>query len=154
MIKRFASQFRGFAYAALTFTGLAASSFAGAATQPIQDVDAPARKPYQDRTNFSVPAGGGWHQSLMWVPANQRLVIEHVSGKCSYISGYAALESRTGASPIGFEYLPGDFLTKYSSVPVEFFANPGELLEVVVNNVGLQSGYCTVSLSGYFVDLP
>ena len=56
MIKSFASHCRGFAFAALTFICLATSSFAGATTQPVKDVDAPARKPFQTAlVQFNVP---------------------------------------------------------------------------------------------------
>lgn len=152
MIKNFASHLRSLSLAALTLICLLSSAMA--ATQSIQDVDAPGRKPFQKLTNFGAAAGTGWHQSVVWVPANQRLVIEHVSGICYGLAGYVALDSKAGGTLSGFEYLPGEFSTKYTSAPVEFFANPGELLEVMVSNNGLQSASCSVSVSGYFVDLP
>lgn len=155
--QRLASQShcRGLAFAALAFTCLATSSFAGATTQPVKDVDAPARKPFQTAlVQFNVPPGSATFQPLATVPANRRLVIEYVSGACSYVTGYAALESTISGSTSGFEYLSSNIFSTILSSPIKFYANPGEQFGILVNNVDAQSGYCSVTATGYYVNLP
>src|SRR5262245_61535939 len=116
MIKNLASNLRGFVFAGLTFTCLIGSSFA--ATQPVKDVDAPARKPLQTiAINIPVPAAnvalpGSTFKVITTVPAGQRLVVEHVSGSCAYIAGFVGLEAINGGKVTGFEYLPGDIFSK------------------------------------------
>jgi hypothetical protein len=160
MIKSLASSLRGFAFAALAFTCLAGTSFAGPlSTQLVKDVDAPARKPLQT-TLINIPVAaanvglpGSAFKVVTTVPANQRLVIEHVSGSCAYIAGFLGLESTNSGSVTGFEYLPGDIFSKLLSFPVKFYANPGDQVGILVSNVNLQSGFCGITLSGYFVNL-
>src|SRR5262249_31326413 len=87
-----------FGLIALMSVSLFASTAALAATQPvlvttptaqpvpvveiIKDSDAPARKPYQTGQLYFTTQIGTNFKSLMTIPANQRLVIQHVSGLC------------------------------------------------------------------------
>lgn len=124
----------------------------------IKDSDAPARKPFV--TNFTqVVAGAGQVNDTVLgsVLANQRLVVEHVSGYCTGVSnGGIWLDEEDAASNgiHGEEFLPGDILVKMISVPIRFYVDPGNNLKLHLSNLGGQSGYCTVSVSGYFVNLP
>lgn len=158
MIKHLASNLRSFAFAALTFTSLVGSSFA--AVQSVKDVDAPARKPLQTiAINIPVPAAnvalpGSTFKVITTVPAGQRLVVEHISGSCAYIAGFVGLESTNAGAVTGFEYLPGDIFSKLLSIPVKFYANPGDQVGFLISNQNYQSGYCGVTLTGYFVNLP
>lgn len=126
----------------------------------ITEADAPGRKPLQTAIlNVSVSAanagsGGYGYKAVATVPANQRLVIEHVSGGCGYVNGYFALESKNAGSVTGFEYLSGEISTKLVSMPVKYYANPGDEVGIFVSNVNLQAGYCGVTVTGYYITLP
>lgn len=158
MIKNFSSQVRGFAFAALTLFCLTASSFAGStATQPVKDVDAPARKPFQTALiGIDSPAGLYQFHPLVTVPTNQRLVIQRVSGACIGVTaGYVGLSSNLSGQIKGFELMPSEFLTNQSAATsTNLYANPGEAFGVGINNTGVQDGTCLITVSGYFVDLP
>jgi len=146
------------------------SAFAGAAQVPqqvvvsntpaqpvpmvglVKDSDAPARKPFQNFKQF----GLAFDATLVGVPANQRLVIEHVSGYCNgTASGNVWLVSEDPSTNVstGVEFLPGDMLIKTISVPVRFYADPGQ--NVKLRLIGGQAGsICFAAVSGYFVNLP
>jgi hypothetical protein len=157
MIRNLASNLRGLVFAGVTLACLIGSSFAAA--QFIRDVDAPARKPLQTiMINIPVPAAnvglaGSTFKVITTVPAGQRLVVEHVSGSCAYIAGFVGLESTNAGTVTGFEYLPGDIFTKLLSIPVKFYANPGDQVGFLVSNQNYQGGYCGVTLTGYLVNL-
>lgn len=178
MIKDSASQFRGFALAALTLTFLATSSLAGAGTtntagaqgpqqvvvtntpaQPVpmvglvKDSDASARKPFQWNGKLNAAPGAGIFK-VTTVPPNQRLVIENVSGYCSGIS--STLLSETDAANSNWLFLPPTFWNGAgpASTLVRFYVNPGGDLDFSLNtNPGLP-GFCLLGVSGYYVDLP
>jgi len=161
MTKRFASNFRGFAFAALTFTCVVTAAFAGTGTtgtaaaqgpqqvvvtntpaQPVpmvglvKDSDAPARKPFQ--SNF-ILVSSNVVASVVSVPANQRLVVEHVSALCSgVLTGNVRLLSVDPSTNFskGQEFLPGEVLYEAISTPVRFYADPGLDLKLYVFNTG------------------
>jgi hypothetical protein len=123
-------------------------------TPTIKDIDAPGRKPFQTGAlTFTVKAQLGGFQSLGIVPANQRLVIEYVSGACSYVTGSAGLWTGISGQPAkGWEYLP--FGNSFVSAPVRFYVDPGNEVAFSVSNVNVTDGSCTFTASGYYVDLP
>ena len=123
-------------------------------TPTIKDIDAPGRKPFQTGAlTFTVKAQLGGFQSLGIVPANQRLVIEYVSGACSYVTGSAGLWSGISGQPTkGWEYLP--FGNSFVSAPVRFYVDPGNEVGFSVSNVNFTDGSCTFTATGYYVDLP
>ena len=122
----------------------------------IKDSDAAARKPFQSHKYFSVPAGSSGSVLLATVPANQRIVLEEVSGYCSNVSGIANVQSYTNQNGTqAIQFLPEDFVTKKSAATsVRLYANPGETLFASVNNTGGLAGGCSLSVAGYYVDLP
>ena len=110
----------------------------------VKDSDAPARKPYQTAVLYFSTQIGTNFKSLMTVPANQRLVIQHVSGICHYVNTISL------ASNTGLEFLPA--ANTLISISVTFYANPGENFGFTTSASG--SGYCNLTLTGYFVNLP
>jgi len=122
----------------------------------IKDSDAPARKPFQSNKFFLVPAGSSAGVILTIVPANQRIVLEEVSGYCSNVSGIANVQSFTAQNGTqAIQFLPEDFLLKKSAATsVRLYANPGESLYAGVNNTGGLAGGCSISVAGYYVNLP
>jgi hypothetical protein len=120
----------------------------------VKDSDAPARKSLQ--TDF-ITIYANTQIPVVSVAGNQRLVVEHLSGYCSgVLSGFVWLYSEdTSANyTTGQEYLPSDILVKTISIPVHFYVDPGHDLKLFLNNTGGQVGYCYVSVSGYYVNLP
>ena len=122
----------------------------------IKDADAPARKPFQTAGVHVDAPNGVRFQPLVTVPANQRLVIEHVSGYCDSIQGYVMLDAQSNQTETAREFLSSkDFMVTDSpaSMPVHFYVSPGDQFGILTSNVA-QSGYCNLTLSGYFVNLP
>ena len=130
-----------------------------------KDSDAPARKSFQTKSiSVTAPAGSATFQSVIQVPANQRLVIEHVSGGCGgilYTSGYVALATDAGNK--GIQFLDRTFVAtnqndiaiiNIGSESIRFYADPGDDFGIYVSNLGQQTGYCTIAMSGYYVNLP
>jgi len=37
---------------------------------------------------------------------------------------------------------------------VKYYANPGDEVGIFVSNVNLQAGYCGVTVTGYYINLP
>jgi hypothetical protein len=154
-----------FGLIALMSLSLFASTAAHAVSQPVivtnttaqpvpvvgivKDSDAPARKPYQTGLIYFPTQIGTNFKSLMTVPANQRLVIQHVSGICHYVNTIS-LSSALPGSAGGFEFLPA--ANTLISIPVTFYANPGENFGFMTSAGG--SGYCNLTLTGYYVNLP
>jgi hypothetical protein len=120
----------------------------------VKDSDAPARKAFQ---TGMIPVFAGIPKFVVSVPANQRLVIEHISALCfGVVTGYADLFSVDPSTNFdqGEEYLPADMFSKAISTPVRFYAGPGEDLKITFVNIGGQGGSCNMTVSGYFVNLP
>ena len=112
----------------------------------IKDSDAPARKPFQSHKYFSVPAGSSSGVVLTTVPANQRIVLEEVSGYCSNVAGIANIQFFTAQK---------DFVSKKSAATsMRLYGNPGETLYMGATNTGGLAGGCSLSVAGYYVDLP
>ena len=155
-----------FGLVVLAMSLLASTAFASSALSiSVKDVDAAARKPFQTGSIIvTAPATGGTFQSVLQVPANQRLVIEHVSGGCEgilYNSGYVGVATNAGTK--GFEFLDRTFVASNAndmaifnigSQSVRFYADPGDDFGIYVSNDGGQTGTCALAISGYFVNLP
>ena len=125
-------------------------------TPSVKDADAPGRMPFQTFAKASVSAGAYSYTSLVTVPVNQRLVVEYVSGYCGNFTagGAVGLMSLTPAQDSsGFHYLPKTFLTDVNSVPIRLYVNPGDALNIFVNNPGGSGAACFLSVTGYFVTL-
>jgi hypothetical protein len=124
----------------------------------VKDSDAPARKPFQTALIGIDVVGYGAQVTwpVVTVPANQRLVIEYVSGNCAASDGSAGLQSTNGGSITGFEYLPSTLFNSGTlSSQVKFYANPGEQFGIWIRNGDdTFGGYCYVSVTGYYVNLP
>ena len=120
------------------------------------DNNAPGRKPFQTAPIY-VPAPLVDNSvDVVTVPANQRLVIEYVSGFCTNIS-YAYLASYTPQlSWTGVVFLPKDFYDGHlpGSSPVRIYSNPGETLKIKITNQTGYNGSCYLTVAGYFVSLP
>jgi len=144
-------------------TSFVGSSFASTALAiNTKDVDAAGRRPFQTQgtVNVYATAGNLSYQSVVTVPANQRLIVRRISGFCSGISGIGAsvgLMSRDQAqSQTGYEFLGKEFTIDFSpsNEEVEFYVNPGEELGIQVFNANGQDGLCSVTVTGYFMNLP
>jgi hypothetical protein len=152
-----------FGLVVLALSLFASTAFASTATSiNVKDVDAAGRKPFQTGiVSITVPTGQQTFQVLATVPDNQRLVVEYVSGFCNGIGGpglaYVALNSDApGAPHKEFEFLGKDFVVDGTpaNAAVRFYANPGETFGVYVSPELYSSGYCQITVSGYYVNLP
>lgn len=119
-----------------------------------KDVDAPGRNAFQTGAlDFSFGAQAAVFETLATVPANQRLVLEYVSGGCAYLLGNITLRSTLAGAPKGWEMLP--VANNSFSAPIRFYAGPGETVGFLVDNTpGFQSGYCRMTATGYYINLP
>lgn len=119
----------------------------------ITDSDAPARKSFVWSGSFNGGQGGSNANLVTTVPANQRLVVEDVSGYCTSGINYIALNSYDAAD-YTYHYLPATFWngTGPASVPVRFYVNPNQQFNFSIG--GPQYGTCYLAVSGYYVNLP
>jgi len=123
----------------------------------VKDSDAPARKPFQTAPLYIPAQLQATFYDVVTVPANQRLVIEHVSGSCANITGLYLASYNQVPAWTGVVFLSKDFYTgpgAVGSTPVRLYANAGETLKVDITNQTGMSGYCYLAISGYFVNLP
>ena len=119
----------------------------------VKDSDAPARKSLQ--TNFFI-VNPNSQTKIVSVPANQRLVVEHVSGRCNTVgNGWIFLSALDPSTQLyhGSEFLPDQLLHSTTSTPIRFYVDPGTDLFVQYVDGG-NAAQCSVSLSGYYVNLP
>jgi hypothetical protein len=124
-----------------------------------EDSDAPARKPFQWTGYINAPSSSTASFKVTTVPANQRLVIEQVSGMCSNFSGYITLNAYQYQPAVNdWQYLPANFVSgnAYSpaSTPVRFYLNPGADFDFHISNGSPFAGNCYLTVSGYYVNLP
>jgi hypothetical protein len=127
----------------------------------VKDGDQPARKPFQWDGDISIAAGVMNGARLVTnVPANQRLVIEHVSGWCPSFVAVVSGESYQASTNVAHLFwLPAEFANG-SPLPaaalLRFYADPGTSVTMSVNlvNPSNVSHFCELSLAGYYVDLP
>ncbi len=123
----------------------------------IKDSDAPARKPFQTVPIYVPAQLSATFYDVVTVAANQRLVVEHVSGTCANITGLSLASYNQVPSWTGVVFLAKDFYTGASAVgstPVRLYANAGETLKIDITNQTGLFGYCYLAISGYFVNLP
>ena len=122
-----------------------------------KDSDAPARKPFQTAPLYIPAQLQATFYDVVTVPANQRLVIEHVSGSCANITSLYLASYNQVPAWTGVVFLSKDFYTgpgAVGSTPVRLYANAGETLKVDITNQTGLSGSCYLAISGYFVNLP
>jgi hypothetical protein len=120
----------------------------------VKDSDAAARKPFQWFGTISTNNLNGILK-VTTAPANQRLVVEDVSGFCQGAVTYLDLRTWNQNFTVAFHYLPAAFWngTGPTSTPVRFYIDPGVdlYLDMTWNT---SPAYCHVAISGYLVDLP
>lgn len=92
-------------------------------------------------------------KTLASVPANKRLVVEYISGNCSGLTGWVAMVSYGNGSFSGAEYLPPTYNNSLISMPVHFYVNPGEDFAILNNNISPSAVSCSITASGYWVNL-
>lgn len=146
-----------FGLVVLALSLFASTAFASSATSiSVRDVDAPARKPFQTAFVIMNAPVGTTTQSLATVPANQRLVVERVAGRCINVTGNVYLSSGVGQPPdFADEILPEDFQSgHYTATSTRFYVDQNLQLSIVVANLGNDPGSCTFTVSGYYVNLP
>jgi len=125
----------------------------------VKDSDAPARKPFQTGLVFvDVPTNALTNQLVTTVPPNQRLVIERATGYCDNVQGTVILSSNSsvpGAPDKGDEFLPVEFQSaKPAATSPSFYVDPGFNFSIKVLKQSGQFGTCSLTFSGYYVNLP
>jgi hypothetical protein len=122
----------------------------------VKDADASARKPFQWFGTLSqTGAGSNAVLKVTTTPANQRLVIEDVSGYCQGGTWILGLDSYSaGKGYAAMHYLPATFWNGSgpASTPVRFYVDPGFDLNFTMGWTAATT--CNLAISGYFVDLP
>src|SRR5262245_3210128 len=124
-------------------------------TPKVKIADAPGRKVLQTGLiNFNVPGYKNGIQSIVTVPANQRLIIEYVSGGCTGLTpGRAYLRSGPmGQAPKGWLALP--FINNGISAPVRFVVDPGDEVVFWIDNQSVYAENCGMTAAGYYVPVP
>jgi hypothetical protein len=144
----------------------------GTTLSPLSVVSAESqREPFHAKGASAFLPTGGLSIDLTTVPADKRLVIEHVTGFCSVVSGDRPFEVRLlftyqGSPEVISEYLVPSFTgttggirnwDRYTwSQPVRFYADSGARvgLSVVKTIFSADGAGCEGTLSGYLVDKP
>jgi hypothetical protein len=123
----------------------------------IKDSDAAARHPFQWKGDIVIPPGQGQTITVTSVPANQRLVIEYVSGYCQNMLGNVFMtEYLSGVVDIG-QWLPGEFANGNAlpaATGVQFYVEPGAAFLMTANNLTNVQHTCNMTATGHFVSLP
>jgi hypothetical protein len=120
----------------------------------IKDSDAAARKPFQWEGTLTQPAHVDSAIKLTTVPPTQRLVIEQVSGMCDS-GGILYLEQSVPVHH--YQFLPASFANSAGapvSTPIRFYADPTADFSMHISNPFDLDLDCTLSVTGYFVNLP
>ena len=151
------SRIRYCAFLALTFVTMTAPSFASSALAiQTKDVDAPGRKAFQTAVlSVNSPDGADTFFNVITVPANQRLVIQRVSGFCNHVTAVSLRSDILGQETKGYEFLESKFLSnETAATSTDFYVNPGETFGIdAINYTGIP-GTCYMAVSGYFINLP
>ena len=122
----------------------------------VKDSDASARKPFQWEGTLTQPAHADSGFKLTTVPPNQRLVIEQVSGICDS-TGILSLEESGPAHH--YQFLSASFTNApgaaaAASTPVRFYVDPTADFSLHMLNAYDVDLDCTMTFTGYFVNLP
>lgn len=120
----------------------------------IKDTDASARKPFQWEGTFTQSPHLSSAFKIVSVPASQRLVIEQVTGMCA---GSGLLSLQESGPPQHYQWLSASYSASAGtpvSTPVRFYADPGADFSLYMSNGYDQDFSCSMTLTGYFVDLP
>lgn len=121
-----------------------ASAFAQYSS-PVRDVDNPARQPVHLHSDF-MPSVGVW---VTTVPANKRLVVEHVYAYCKSAINLVFLND--SAWLVGLQQPVSG--SPYLSAPIRLYVDPGNRLGVSASSSDLSQS-CTLDVVGYYVNLP
>jgi hypothetical protein len=153
MTQKFVNPMRGAALAvALMFLAIPS---AAQYSQPIRDVDNPARQPMKFTTTYTTQTAVD--TTIAEVPPGKRLVVEHVQVSCSTDLVYLRLRDyQLGKSPNNEISLPG---VTQAGVPffidhhLLLYADPGSTLDI--NTPAKPAAYtCSILVTGYYVNLP
>ncbi len=135
---------------------------------PVRDVDNPARQPFQRELDPLVSPGSFTASDSLTVPAGKRFAIEFASASVDTPAGTKMwVRIQTTSSGVGLSYsllpqLQGNYAADGSDFllaaqPMKLYADPGTQVTAVVSVLGGVANTNTgasVSLSGYFVDVP
>jgi hypothetical protein len=130
----------------------------------VQDVDNPARAPFQVQLGNPIAAGANAPNGSFSVPAGRRLVIEHVSALVVVPAGqrvmYTNINTFSGGGLV-FHHLKAQSAGVSTATPGEgyitseslrLYADPGTSVLVAVNRSdSAGTGFMSVSVSGYLV---
>ena len=140
---------------------------ANPATNPVlvSNINESLREPFQFASVFIAFSSGGSNSNVVTVPANKRLVIEHVSAAIninsqgglataglgisgSNVADFIACQA-TGSTSSNLSHF-------YScSVQTKFYAAPGQTVDFGVTSAdGNGTGFYKVFVSGYYVPAP
>jgi hypothetical protein len=130
---------------------------------PIRNVDEQVREPFQAGAVFTAFSGTSVSILLTTVPANRRLVIEHVSASvnATAIGGLAAVRMSAGGST-NVDELPcvpmGQTANNLNhffscSAQTKFHASAGQTVSLGVETAG-SGGFARGFISGYLVPVP
>ena len=131
---------------------------------PVRDVDAVTHEPFQARTPFSQFTSGVGTVTLVTVPADKTLVIEHVSAAINDTSGSGLvscdLETATLNGPVDWvvcEPMGKNALNAFyaANAQTKFVAGPGSVVRFGVSTVSFSgTGFVAASVSGYYIPAP
>ena len=130
----------------------------------VQDVDNPARAPFQVQLGSPIAAGANAPNVSFTVPAGRRLVIEHVSALAMVPAGqrvmFINVNTFSGGNLV-FHHLKAQSVGVSTATPGEghvtsealrLYADAGTSVLVAVNRSdSVGTGFMTVSVSGYLV---
>lgn len=120
----------------------------------VTDADNPARQPFQWYGSFGQTAANTSLFKVITAPANQRLVIEDVSGRCfGGINDVSLGTTIANGNAYQYHFLPSAYWngTGPASTPVRFYVDPGHDFYFSLSTLGSPAGYCQLSVSGYFI---
>ena len=128
-----------------------------------KNVDEPGRNPYQERLTCNVVAGNAGRCTAqgLAVPANKRLVIEHVSAQLVVDTGRGIEETELG-SPSFQQFLssrlenfniPGSRDTYYVNDRVLLYLEAGEQPTFRAKTATFSAISINATISGYFINL-
>jgi hypothetical protein len=150
---------RGAAVVAAAIVASAGSSFAQY-SQPVHDVDNPARQPAKFFLNITTLANGNPPITFVnFVPLGKRLVLEHIQISCDHdASGTGIREFDPNVKLIGGFRLPPSSPPPGNAFWIDhqlrYYADPGSELVLDLPNLGPVVFNCSFLATGYYVNLP
>jgi hypothetical protein len=149
---------RGAAVVAAAIVVSAGSSFAQY-SQPVHDVDNPARQPAKFFLNVTELANGTPPITFAFVPFGKRLVIEHIQMSCDHDASFVGMrEFDPNVNVIGGIKFPPSPPPPSSVFWIDhdlrYYADPGSELTLDIPNLGPIIYNCSFLATGYYVNLP